>query len=103
MRNSQPPYSETTIETYLKHLARMDKLGVDLDNPTQVLLHIATRETWGYNQRAIAQKAYHIYARVYEIQMPKQKLRGGKSAQPKTVPYIPGEKLLELFNTARTC
>jgi hypothetical protein len=32
MRNSPPPYSEATIDTYMKVLAKIDQAGVNLDN-----------------------------------------------------------------------
>ena len=82
--------SDATTKTRFKILRLMVKNNVNLADPEEVKLFIATRETWSNGHRQIAVYAYNAYAKMQKIAWtPPLYAHNAK------LPFVPTEKEIE--------
>lgn len=83
-------FSKATIQTKFKIIRLMSQHNVNLDNPEQVKLFIATRETWSNGHKQIAVYAYDQYAQMHQIEWnpPFYKYKA-------SIPFVPTEKEID--------
>jgi len=83
-------FSKATIQTKFKIIRLMSQHNVNLDNPEQVKLFIATRETWSNGHKQIAVYAYDQYAQMHQIEWNPPFYKHKAS-----IPFVPTEKEID--------
>jgi integrase len=82
--------AEETVHTKYKILRQMIRNGVNLTDPEDVKLYIATHENWTDGHKAVAVSAYATYAKMNNIQWTKPYYHKNE-----TLPFVPTEKEID--------
>jgi integrase len=83
-------FSEATAKTRYKILKLMTKNNINLNNPEDVKMFIARRETWSNGHKQVAVYAYHQYTKMMNIQWTPPFYDNNK-----TLPFVPTEKEID--------
>lgn len=93
MEKASPPYSSRTISSYIKNLVFLDR-HIDLNDANSVVGFIRSHDVSDLRKMTLC-NAYSAYCRVFDIQIPQQKLRGGVGKVYKKLPEVPSEHVID--------